>query len=153
MKKRRISDTEELLERASADQVAEKVRQERRYIFNGDPLPPYPGYAIRPNKRVVRRKVSTFNIILLLFGLSISSVAYISNFLMVNQLVMEIGQLDTRYKEIVNANAALQAEINRKSAWERIGTIASEELGLRHPTEQPTWFETDDEKLEKVREK
>ena len=143
-------DMEVLQERAVQSQVAERPRREARYIYNGDPPGTHPGYAMRPNKQAVSRRVSTFNVILLLFAAAVSVVLYIGNFLAVNQLAADVNRLETRYQEIVNANAALRAELNRKSALERIGTIATEQLGLRLPKEQPIWFEPDQEKLQNV---
>ncbi len=133
------------------DRAAEKPRREPRYVYNGDSpgtAGPVPGYAMRPNKRTVRRKVSTFNIILLLFAVAVSAVLYIGNFLAVNQLAVDVDRMDVRYQEITNANAALRAELDRKSALERIGAVASERLGLQTPKEQPVWFEVDPKQLE-----
>ena len=124
--------------------------RDKRYVYNGDPAPRFPGYAMRPNKKAIRHKYSTFNIILLLFGAAVAIVLYIGNFLAVNQLAYDIGQLQTQYDKIQNSNATLRAEINRKSGWERIGAIATKELGLQHSKEQPTWIEIDEEKLERV---
>lgn len=150
MTKRIAADTEELLERASVDRQSEGVGREKRYIFNGDPPPQYPGYAIRPNAKATRRKVSTFNIILVLFGVAVSTVLYIGNFIAVNQLAFEVNQLQTKYEKITHANAVLEADINRKSSWERIGTIATAELGLQHPKEQPVLVDIEEDKLERV---
>ena len=143
---------EELLERSRDDvpRPAELHEQERRYVFNGDARSSSLGFAIRQNKRGTRRKISIFNIILLLFGFGIASIFYISNIITVNQLAMETGQLQTRLNKIENTNALLLADINRKSGRERIGKIATEQLGLKYPKEQPRWFEIDEDKLQSI---
>jgi cell division protein FtsL len=152
MLRKSSSDVEELLERSRTDvpRPANTPEQERRYVFNGDARPASMGFAIRQNKRGTRRKISTFNIILLLFGFGVASVFYISNIIAVNQLAVETGQLQTRLDKIENTNALLRAEVTRKSGRERIGKIATEQLGLKYPKEQPTWFEIDNNKLESI---
>lgn len=145
-------DAGEKGERSQTAAEDDALRQDKRYIYNGDPAPQFPGYAMRPNKKVTRRKISTFNIILFLFGAAIAIVLYIGNFIAVNQLAYDVGQLQTRYDKIQNDNATLQAEINRKSGWERIGSIATKELGLQYSKEQPTLIEVEEDKLERVKE-
>jgi cell division protein FtsL len=137
------------LPRTSAQDEA--PAQATRYIYNGDPPPRFPGYAMRPNKRAIRRKVSVFNIILFLFGIATAIVLYIGNFITVNQLAIEVGQLQTRYAKIQNTNETLRAEIHRKSSLERIGGIAAKGLGLQYPKEQPIWIEIDQDELEHVK--
>lgn len=151
MSKRTSEDVEELLQRAKTDSAENAPERERRYIYNGGPAPEAAGYAIRPNKRAARRKVSTFNIILLLFGCGIAIVMYISNIIAVNQLALEVDQLRTAYDKIDNVNAVLKAEINRKSGWDRIGRIAGEQLDLKYPSAQATRIDIDPDELEKVR--
>ena len=152
MARKHPADVEELLERAGAgaDHPANEVEPEKRYVFRGDVQPRAPGYAIRQNKRGIRRRTSTFNIILILFGSAVAIILYIGNIITVNQLAVEVGQLQTKLEKIQNTNAVLQAEVNRKSGWERIGKIAGEQFGLKYPKEQPVWFEVDREKIESL---
>ncbi len=146
-------DIDLLLERAEAD-ARESRRapvRDKRYIFNGDPQARTPGYAVRPNRKATRRKVSTFNIILWLFGLGIAIVLYVDNIIAINRLSFEVNQLQTKYDSVVNTNATLRAEVTRKAAWERIGKNATEQLGLKFPTEQPTLFDVDQDKIESLK--
>ncbi len=142
-----------LLDRAEAD--AKESRRppvrDKRYIFNGDPQAHNAGYAVRPNRKVTRRKVSTFNIILWLFGIGIAIVLYVDNIIAINRLSFEVNQLQTKYDGVVNTNATLRAEVTRKAAWERIGKNATEQLGLMFPTERPTLFDVDQEKIATLR--
>ncbi len=147
----RKTDVDILLDRTRPDSVHFEPQSEKRYVFNGDPQSKIAGYAVRQNKRGVRRTRSTFNIILILFGCAVAIILYISNIIAVNNLAFETGQLQAKYDKIVNTNGALKAEINRKSGWERINKIATEQLGLRYPKEQPTWFDIDEDKLELVK--
>jgi cell division protein FtsL len=146
-------DVKELLGRANAQQREErKPELERRYIFNGTPRTgqastPTPS---RPNRHVTRRRFSTFNTILILFGVAVVIVLYVNNILTIDQLATDVGKLETRYDAIRNTNAALRAEINRKSSWERIGRTATEQLGLVFPKEQPQGFAIDESALQRV---
>jgi cell division protein FtsL len=146
------TETREMLGRSRIDlpRRVERTEPEKRYIFGGETRSTFPGYAARPNKKGVRRRYSIFNSILLLFGAAVAIILYIGNFVAVNQLAMEVNLLQAEYDKIINSNAALRAEINRKSGWERIGTIATEQLGLRYPKEQAIWFTVDEDKLEKA---
>ncbi len=147
-----------LLRRAERDARSAQAAvssAERRYIYSGDPQDKIPGYAIRPRntKAGGPRKRSTFNIVAALFLVAIVSVAYVSNILAVNQLTVEVNRLEQQYDKIENANKVLKAEINRRSAWERIGNVATQQLGLLYPKERPEQLEIDASRLEKFRDK
>jgi cell division protein FtsL len=146
-------DLDLLLERAQADarQPQKSASRDKRYIYNGESQARNPSYAVRENRKVVHRKVSTFTLILWIFGVGIAIVLYVDNIIAINHLAMEVNQLQTKYDAIMNTNATLRAEVTRKSAWERIGKNATEQLGLVFPTEQPTLFSVDQEKIESLR--
>lgn len=138
-------------EQATIARVAPGTRQsvgpDRRYIYTGDTRPTVPGYAVRANRRGVTRRISTFNIILLLVAAGAVIVFYVHNILAVNRLAVEISQLEQRYQSIMNANVTLQAEVTKKAALDRIGTVAGEKLNMRYPVEQPVWLDVDTENL------
>lgn len=137
--------------RAEGSRVADVSEREHRYIYGGDTPARAGGYATRQNRRGVRRKVSTFNLIAVLLSLGLAIVVYVNNIITINRLVVEVDQLQKRYGEIQNINATLRAEVNKKAAWERIGTVAGEQLGLRYPSEQPAWIDIDRDKLEELK--
>ncbi len=147
-------DIDLLLDRAKVDaRDARKAPvRDKRYIYSGDPQAHNPGYAVRPNRKVTRRKVSTFNLILCLFGVGIAIVLYVDNIITINRLAFEASQLQTKYDAIMNRNATLRAEVTRKAALERINKTATEQLGLVFPPEQPTLFNVDQDKIESLRE-
>ena len=149
MAKKLASDVEELVRRAQSNVST----PEHRYVYGDSSSTSAPRFVIRPNRRVVGRKVSTFYLIVVLFGVGIAIVAYINNIITVNRLVAEISQMQTQYDKIANGNAALMAEINRKSGWERIGKIASEQVGLRYVNEQPALFDVDEDMMVAARQK
>jgi len=132
-------------------QATETITRERRYIYNGDTPTTTTGYAVRPNRRGTRRKVSTFNVIVLLFAMGIAGVLYVSSILRVNQLVYEVDQLDRRLKEITVTNQQLRAEVSLKAARERISAIAKDRLGMQDAVEPPTIIDVDTRELDKVK--
>lgn len=162
-RRQRDGEVDTLLKRAEAG------KRERRYIFSGDTRSGgtartgenarYTGNArtsspvspARSNRRVVRRRISTSNIMLAIFAVGIAIVLYVNNIITVNRLARDVNELQQTYDRLRSSNAALQADVNRKSAMERIGDVASRELGLRHPAEKPVEFPIDDEALEALK--
>lgn len=139
-----------MLSRARSDSTTPR-EPERRHIYSGDPQAHVAGYAVRANRKAVQRTRSTFNIILMLFGGGVAIVLYISNILAVNTLVREVSRLQAQYEKIASANQMLRAEIDGKSGLERIGKVATENLGLRYPEDQPVWFNVDEERLDEMK--
>jgi cell division protein FtsB len=110
-----------------------------------------PGYAYRADVRNRRRKkVSTFNIILFLFGLAVFSVLYISNIIQVNTLMKDINQLEREYEKIRNGNEVLRAELNKQTGLEYIGSTAGTRLGLQNPTDPPRWLSINKSEVERL---
>jgi cell division protein FtsL len=126
--------------------------RDNRYIFNGDRQQSVAGYAVRQNRRGARKRFSTFNVIIALFATCILIVLYINNTIAVNELLGEINTLQGKYQRQIDMNAALQAEVNRKSSLERIGRMATEKLGMLYPRSQPVWFETPDDLRDRAAE-
>jgi len=131
-------------------QETETLARERRYIYNGDARPSTLGYVVRPNRRGAQRRMSTFNIILILFAMGIAIVLYVNNILAVNQLVNNNHQLEVRLKEMQGVKEQLKAEVSKKSSLGRIGPIAREKLGLQSQ-EQPILFDVDTQRLERLK--
>jgi len=104
------------------------------------------------NGKIRRRKVSPFNLMLMLIGSAIAIVLYISNVIAVQQLVREVGVLRTRYQQILNEQEVLNAQINRMSSLERIRKMAEDNLGLRNPKDTPRWIQIDGEKVREIEE-
>jgi cell division protein FtsL len=129
------------------------VSDDRR-IYNGgltfDPEVQAPRNAPKPNRKTVRRRHSTFNIVGLLFTLAVISLLYTSNVIAVNQLAKEVNDLKEQHTALVNQNGMLQADIKRKSSRARIAPIAVQRIGMVDPAEPPGWFEIDEQKLEEL---
>jgi len=132
--------------------------QQRRLIYGGTmPIPPQAelpaGTTLPPaNRRYTKRKVSPFNIILVLMGTAATIVLYISNVIAVNQLVNDVHKSDVRLQEILSDQEALRARINQMSSLERIRKRAEDELGLKNPADVPGWIDVDQEKIRSTEE-
>ena len=128
-----------------------------RYIYNGNVISGQHAAAsnneVRQNRKAVRRKHSTFNIVSGLFLLAALSLLYTGNVIAVNQLMKEVNDLNNRYNSIVSNTEVLKAEIARKSSLDRISLMAKEEIGLTNPKEPPVWFEVDQDKIDELTKK
>ena len=123
---------------------------ERRFVYNGEiSANDAQNYAPRGNRPVKKRKRSPFNIIAVLFIISILIVFYVWNKITVNRLAIEVNDLQNQYQKITSANDVIRAEINKKSSLDRVGKLAGP-LGLLYPKEQPVWFDVNNEQMERL---
>ncbi len=99
--------------------------------------------APKPRRRTPKRRLSVLNVLVVLAAGSTIVLLYIYNTVRVGELLGEIGGLETEAQKLKSTNEVLQAEINRKSKLERIGTLATTELGMISPRQQPVWFSLD----------
>ncbi len=147
-------DVEELLRRATGHRPKAKkeaTQSGRRQIYNGDSQNKSPGYAVPPANRrhqQPKRRRSTFNIVMVLFGIAVGLVAYISNILAVKQLVVEVHQLRNEHTAIVERNKLIDAERTRKASLARIKQLAQEQLGMIDARSAEIPFDVDNSKLE-----
>ena len=159
---KRNSEIDLLVERAEEDAGLRRKRPqplpppppepERRYVFNGDPQRSTAGYAVRTNRRAVHRRRSTFSIIVTLFAAGVAIVLYISNIIAVNRLAHDVEALRAAYNTIVQVNQVLQADIDKKSALERISAIATGQIGLREAKDPPQFFDVDEDRVKSITE-
>ena len=132
--------------------------QQRRLIYSGTmPVPPQTelphGTTLPPtNRRFTKRRVSPFNIILVLMGTAAAIVLYIGNIIAVNQLVNDIHKSDVSLQNILSEQEILKAHINQMSSLEHVRKRAEDELGLRNPTDVPRWLNLDQDKIRTVEE-
>ena len=102
------------------------------------------------NSPVRKRKVSPFNLMLILIGFAVAIVLYISNVIAVQQLVREVGALKTKHQQMLDEQEVLKAQINRMSSLERIRKMAEDDLGLRNPKEAPLWIQVDADRVREI---
>ncbi|HMD13249.1 MAG TPA: hypothetical protein VKI62_01345, partial [Bacteroidota bacterium] len=126
--------------------------KERRHVYNGDTPPALSESSVRTNRKVQTRKRSPLVMIMAVLGISLLIVLYVWNKIAVDRLVVDVNDLHMQYDKVVGANEILRAEINKKSSLERIGKIATDQLHLVSPKEQPVWFELDADRLKELQQ-
>jgi cell division protein FtsL len=104
------------------------------------------------NRTVTRRRVSPFSIVLTLIATAVASVVYISNIITVGQLVVRIGDLESRHQRLLNEQEMLKAQINRMSSLERVRTMAEQDLGLRNSAAVPGWLAVSPDRVTQIEE-
>lgn len=77
-----------------------------------------------------RRLLNRWSIFALLFVFSIAVVLFVSNALAVNQLVVDIGNLESEREKLLRQNELLRAKIIALSAPDRITEYARTQLGM-----------------------
>lgn len=87
---------------------------------------------------------------IILFAVSIVIVLYVWNKIAVNRLAVEVSDYQSQYAKLINSNETVRGEINKKTSLDRINKIATVQLGLIPPPEQPVWFTFDDGRLTRV---
>jgi cell division protein FtsL len=102
------------------------------------------------NRRPAGRKVSPFNVVVLLFAAAVVIVLYISNIIAVDQLMNDINALQNQRQRILMEQEILKAQINRLSSMERIRQKAEEDLQLRNPKQPPEILPVDRDKIEEL---
>ncbi len=120
-------------------------------VFPGDMARSSPLFGSR-NRKIRRRKVSPFNIMIMLIGGAVAIVLYIGNIIAVNELLAEINSLQAEHQRILMDHELLKAQMNRMASLERIQQIAEEELNLRSLREPPAWLPVDQEKITEIEE-
>ncbi len=104
------------------------------------------------NRTATRRRVSPFSIVLGLIATAVASVVYISNIITVGQLVVRIGDLQSRHQRLLNEQEMLRAQINRMSSLERVRTMAEQDLGLRNSAAVPGWLVVSPDRVNEIQE-
>ena len=137
-----------------SDRRANKRQILRTNLSSGDSFMAVPSGTTQPptNRRFTKRRVSPFNIILVLMGTAAAIVLYISNIIAVNQLVNDIHKSDVRFQDILSEQEILKAHINQMSSLEHVRKRAEDELGLRNPTDIPRPLNVDQDKIRTLEE-
>jgi cell division protein FtsL len=126
----------------------------RDRVYNGSPVEsPSQGSTVQGrSRRLAKRSVSPFSIMLWLMAVAVAIILYISNILAVEQLLNRINQQQTQYQMLLSQQELLRAQVNRMASLERIRKVAEDDLGLRSPTQSPVWFTIDEDKVRKIDE-
>lgn len=136
-----------------------RVREARDLVYSGPAQNPAgPDTVSETEAPLLRRKpraakrISPFNVLLLLIGAAIVSVLYISNILTIGQLLTQIDRLQAKHQQMQNEKEILSAQINRLSNLERIQELARDQLGLQNPKQLPQWIQIDHDRMNVVEE-
>jgi len=88
-------------------------------------------------RRSRTRRLTTFNIVLMLITFAVLVTVYISNVVTVDSLMMRQIDLEKQTQTLLQERENLRAEINTLSSYNRVQKIAVERLGLSHADQQP----------------
>jgi cell division protein FtsL len=84
-----------------------------------------------------QRKISLFNLMVMLFIASGIIIFFVNNIIAVNSLVIDNSNIQTEVNKSVTFNNNLQTEIERLSNFDNIKNTAVDKLGLEYSTTQP----------------
>jgi cell division protein FtsL len=135
-----------------------RVREARDLVYSGsaqhaaDQDIRLGGGGLLRKKQRTPRKISPFNVILILIGVAIASVLYISNILMIGRLLTQIDRLQAKHQQLQNEKEMLSAQINRLSNLDRIQELARDRLGMENPKQLPQWIQVDPERVDRVQD-
>lgn len=88
-------------------------------------------------RQIKKKKISLFNLMILLFISAGIIVFFVNNIISVNSLVVENNTVQTEITKTVTVNNGLQTEIERLSNYDNIKNVASGKLGLKFPVTKP----------------
>lgn len=88
-------------------------------------------------RSIKQKKVSLFNLMVLLFISAGIIVFFVNNIISVNALVVENNNIHTEINKSVTVNNGLQTEIERLTNFDNIKNTAISKLGLQYPVNKP----------------
>jgi len=88
-------------------------------------------------RNVKTRKISLFNLMIMLFITAGVIVFFVNNIIAVNGLVVENSNIQAEISKAVTANNNLQTEIERLTNFDNIKNTAVDKLGLQYSTTKP----------------
>jgi len=84
-----------------------------------------------------KKRISLFNLMVVLFIMAAIIVFFVNNIILVNQLVMSNSDMQNEISKYVVQNRALQAEIERLSNFDNIKPVAIDKLKLEFSHNRP----------------
>ena len=97
-----------------------------------------------------QRKVSLFNLMVILFITAGIIVFFVNNIIAVNSLVVESNNTRTEINKIVTSNNNLQTEIERLTNFDNIKNTAVGKLGLNYSSTKPKKITIERSELENI---
>jgi len=84
-----------------------------------------------------QRKISLFNLMIMLFVGAGIIVFFVNNIIAVNALVVENNNIQMEVNKTIAINNGLQTEVERLSNFDNIKNIAVYKLGLKYSSSKP----------------
>lgn len=83
------------------------------------------------------RKISLFNLMVMLFIAAGIIVFFVNNIIAVNAIVVDNSNIQIAINKSITANNNLQTEIERLTNFDNIKNTAVEKLGMKYSTTKP----------------
>lgn len=96
------------------------------------------------------RKISLFNLMVILFIAAGIIVFFVNNIIAVNALVVDNSDIQTAINKSITANNNLQTEIERLTNFDNIKNTAADKLGMKYSTSKPKKITIDKSELENL---
>ena len=97
-----------------------------------------------------QRKISLFNLMVMLFITAGIIVFFVNNIIAVNSLVVESNNTRTEINKTVTSNNNLQTEIERLTNLDNIKITAVDKLGLNYSLNKPKKITIERSELENI---
>ena len=101
-------------------------------------------------RSVKQRKISLFNLMIMLFITAGIIVFFVNNIIAVNSLVVEGSNIKTEINKTVTVNNNLQTEIERLTNFDNIKNTAVDKLGLKYSSNKPKKITIERSELENI---
>ena len=103
-------------------------------------------------RRPKQRKISLFNLMIMLFVAAGIIIFFVNNIIAVNSLVVDNANVQTEVSKSITFNNNLQTEIERLSNFDNIKNIAVDKLGLEYSITQPKKIMVEKSELDNLTE-
>jgi len=97
-----------------------------------------------------QRKISLFNLMIMLFITAGIIVFFVNNIIAVNSVVVDNNNLRTEINKTVTSNNNLQTEIERLTNFDNIKSTAVDKLGLQYSNIKPKKITIERSQLEEI---
>jgi hypothetical protein len=101
-------------------------------------------------RNVKPKKLSLFNLMIMLFISAGIIVFFVNNIISVNALVVENSNIHTEINKSVTVNNNLQTEIERLTNFDNIKNTAVSKLGLEYPVTKPKKITVQKSEIENI---
>jgi cell division protein FtsL len=101
-------------------------------------------------RAVKQKKISLFNLMVMLFISAGVIVFFVNNIISVNAIAVENNNMLSEINKTTTINNNLQTEIERLTNYDNIKNIAVGKLGLKFPVEKPKKITVDKSELETI---